>query len=100
MKKIILASCIVLLSACSSTGGIIPQEREKTPDITSRYIEYGEFFNNARKEKLDYPDFANKKCKDQGNKGYKAYKVSAFMSGLWMVVPFTDISRNVKIWCQ
>ena len=100
MKKVIVMSFVMLLSACSSTAGLIPSGREKTPDVVSRYIEQGAFFDSSKKEKLDYADFSKKKCQDFGSKSYKAYKVSAFTSGIWMIIPITDLSKEIKIWCQ
>ena len=105
MKKIILASCIAILSACSGPSlGVIPKTKEKNPDTISKYIEQGAFYDSSKKEKLDYSQFAQKKCNEIGKKNYEAYKYG-YLSGVFIGVspimfPFTDVSRDVKIWCK
>jgi hypothetical protein len=106
MKKILLTLPLVaLLASCAGPkAGLVPSGKEKSPDITARYVEMGHLFMRSRVEKLDYPDFADAKCQAKGSKGYSAYDagwISGFFFGGYPIgIPVTDIARNVKIWCK
>ncbi|MFC1659407.1 hypothetical protein ACFL0U_02475 [Pseudomonadota bacterium] len=105
MKRFIVLSLLVVFTfgCVGPSAGRIPTGREKNPDMKISYVEQGAFFSG--KEKLNYQDFADKRCKNNGSSGYRAYKYSAWMSG-WCLgiypfaIPFTDVTRSGKVWCK
>lgn len=107
-KHIITLSLALAITSCASlnTVGTIPQGREKKPDLTTKYNELEGFdLKKAFKAKsnLDYQDFANKKCKDFGKKGYQAYIVGGTASSgveAGSISFTTSETTNLKIWCK
>jgi hypothetical protein len=106
MNKILLplGYCIVLISGCAGpTAGNIPTLENgeyRAPDISSKYVEAGAWLNNNRVEKLDYPDFADKKCQDRGFEKHQAYKSGPATTSSWGGLPSNDTSRTIDIWCK
>lgn len=106
MYKIMLpvVCAAALISGCAGpTAGKIPMAdngEERVPDISAKYVEAGAWMNNSRVEKLDYPDFADKKCKDRGFNTFQAYRSGMASSTSWGGMPTNDTSRTVDIWCK
>jgi hypothetical protein len=105
MKKLLIIILPLFILSCSGPrAGLIPMGQEKNPDISSKYIEMGAFFDKSSKSNMDYPEFANKKCRDFGRDSYKAYKfgyASGMVLGYYPIgLPITDIARTANIWCR
>jgi hypothetical protein len=73
---------------------------QRPPDISAKYVEQGAWFNNSKNEKLDYPEFADKKCQERGFRRYKAYKSGYATSSSVAGLPSGDTNRNLDVWCE
>ena len=94
-----------LVSGCISTpsaGKIptLPNGDQARPDISAKYIEQGAWLDNGKKEKLDYPDFADQKCKERGFKRYIAYDAGFASTSSFAGLPSGDTARTIDIWCE
>ncbi|MCW8107691.1 hypothetical protein OPS25_04130 [Alteromonas ponticola] len=106
-KKVLFAVCtgILILGGCASTpsAGTIPtlaNGEQREPDISSKYVEQGAWFNSSKNEKLDYPDFADQKCKERGFSKYVAYEAGYASTTSVVGLPSGDTSRTIDIWCE
>ncbi|MBB3167900.1 hypothetical protein [Simiduia aestuariiviva] len=94
----------LVVSGCAGpSAGVIPTDangNKRPPDISAKYVEAGAWMNNNRVEKLDYPDFADAKCKERGFEKYEAYDSGMASSTSWGGMPTGDTARTVDIWCK
>jgi hypothetical protein len=104
-KLLLLGLGALILSGCGATpaAGTIPMltnGEQSPPDISAKYVEEGAWFNSSKNEKLDYPDFADKKCQDRGYKRYKAYEGGFATKSSIAGLPSGDTTRTIDIWCE
>lgn len=102
MKKAIIISGLLLLSACTyKTGGNVPEDK-KNPTLVEEMIVAGAFFDKSHIERRTHAQFSEDNCKSRGYSTYDGYAVSNWYTGGVMIgfLPITDSSKTIKIWCK
>jgi hypothetical protein len=95
---------MVILTGCTAieagTPPTLANGEQKRPDVSAEYVENGAWFNKSKNEKLSYPDFADKQCRDRGFTKSVAYEATYASRSSVMGMPSGDESRTFDIWCE